>query len=406
MEPVTHILTGACLARTGLNRRAAYATLTMAIAAEFPDIDTLWSLRGPIAGFEHHRGITHTFLGLPFEAALIVAGIYAFHRFRLARAARLPPAPRSLQDDHIPLNRPLTAAPVHWPLLYFFALLGLLSHLLLDYTNNYGLRPFFPFNDRWYAASIVFIFDPLIFALLLGALVVPALLGLATREVSRRRHPFQGRAWAAAALLSIVGLWTLREVQHNHAVTLALEQSAPAAIAASPSSLPPPSDPTAPLPDSPAPTWLPALRALASPDPLNPFRWYTVADFGPFYQLAQADTRSATLESSHIDLPKPPPTPVILAAESSRLGRLYLDWSPMPILAAVPSSAPGITTVIFRDPRFMGHIPFLSDTGHAPLTGSVNVDAAGRIIRESMASPTIPDPDAIPDPNAGPPPRS
>ena len=88
MEPVTHILTGACLARTGLNRRAAYATLTLAVAAEFPDIDTLWGLRGSVEGFTHHRGITHTFLGLPFEAALLVAAVYGLHRWRLAQAAR------------------------------------------------------------------------------------------------------------------------------------------------------------------------------------------------------------------------------------------------------------------------------------------------------------------------------
>src|SRR5580698_2751488 len=88
MDPVTHILTGACLARTGFNRRAAYTTLAMAVAAEFPDIDTLWSLRGPVEGFQHHRGITHTFLGLPFEAALVVAAIYGLHRWRQARSQR------------------------------------------------------------------------------------------------------------------------------------------------------------------------------------------------------------------------------------------------------------------------------------------------------------------------------
>ena len=48
MEPVTHVLTGACLARAGFNRRAAYATLAMAVAAEFPDIDSLWAFRGPV----------------------------------------------------------------------------------------------------------------------------------------------------------------------------------------------------------------------------------------------------------------------------------------------------------------------------------------------------------------------
>ena len=56
MEPVTHILTGAVLARAGLNRKAAYMTVAMAIAAEFPDIDTVWSALGPVTGFEHHRG--------------------------------------------------------------------------------------------------------------------------------------------------------------------------------------------------------------------------------------------------------------------------------------------------------------------------------------------------------------
>ena len=206
MEPVTHLLTGACLSRAGFNRKAAYATLTMVVAAEFPDIDTLWGLRGPIEGFQHHRGITHTFLGLPFEAALIVAGIYGYHRWRVARSNRTsaPAAPTQRA-------RPLTAAPVRWGMLYGLALIALLSHLLLDYTNNYGLRPFFPFNDHWYAASIVFIFDPLIFVLLVGALVAPWLFGLVSVEVGAKKQPFRGRGWAIAALLGVVAWWGLRK---------------------------------------------------------------------------------------------------------------------------------------------------------------------------------------------------
>ena len=77
MEPVTHMLTGAVLARTGFNRKAAYATAAMVIAAEFPDIDTLWSLGGPVSGLEHHRGITHTFVALPFEALLVTGCFWA-----------------------------------------------------------------------------------------------------------------------------------------------------------------------------------------------------------------------------------------------------------------------------------------------------------------------------------------
>jgi inner membrane protein len=55
MEPVTHFMTGAVLSRAGFNRKAAYATLAMTLAAETPDLDVFWSFKGPVAGFEHHR---------------------------------------------------------------------------------------------------------------------------------------------------------------------------------------------------------------------------------------------------------------------------------------------------------------------------------------------------------------
>jgi hypothetical protein len=51
------------------------------------------------------------------------------------------------------------------------ALIAALSHLLLDWTNNYGLRPFFPFNPRWYAGSFVFIAEPVLWALFAVALI-------------------------------------------------------------------------------------------------------------------------------------------------------------------------------------------------------------------------------------------
>ncbi|MGC2697787.1 MAG: metal-dependent hydrolase, partial [Candidatus Angelobacter sp.] len=63
MEPVTHILTGACLGRAGLNRKTGLATLTLALAAEAPDIDSLSYFGGSVTGLQHHRGITHSFLG-------------------------------------------------------------------------------------------------------------------------------------------------------------------------------------------------------------------------------------------------------------------------------------------------------------------------------------------------------
>jgi inner membrane protein len=395
MEPVTHILTGACLSRTGLNRRAAYTTLAMAIAAELPDIDTLWSLRGSVAGFQHHRGITHTFVGIPFEAALVVAAIYGLHRWRTARAQRLVPPPHASQDDHVPAPHPLTAAPVRWGLLYLFTLLALLSHLLLDYTNNYGIRPFFPFNPHWYAASIVFIFDPLIFLLLLAALVLPAIFGLVGSEVGARRQPFRGRSLAISALLGIVALWTFRAVEHNRAVQLAQAQS----VAVPSESLStPPSDPqSASAPDAAAPSepppqiYLTPQRVLASPDPLNPFHWSAAMDYGPFYQLAEIDTRSGSVSAAYHTLLKPSRSAAVLAAEASPLGRAFIDWSPMPlVVASLPEpGAPRVVT--FRDPRFMGG--WLREHSTSPLTATVELDSDNHVIDQAMDGPVQQTPD-------------
>ncbi len=120
MEPVTHFLTGACLARSGFNRKTAYATLAMTLAAETPDLDILWAFRGPVAAFEHHRGFTHTLLGAPLVATVVTGAVWFFHRWRRKR----PPI------------------PARWFLVWLFSLIAALSHILLDWTNNYGSAPF------------------------------------------------------------------------------------------------------------------------------------------------------------------------------------------------------------------------------------------------------------------------
>jgi len=384
MEPVTHILTGACLGRTGLNRRAAYTTLAMAVAAEFPDIDTVCSWRGPIVGFQHHRGITHTFLGIPFEAALIVAGIYGLHRWRVARARRALPAAVQPDPANRPLTKPLTAAPVRWGLLYAFTLLALLSHLWLDFTNNYGLRPFFPFNPRWYAASITFIFDPLMFAMLLAAILLPPLFRVVSAEVGARRQPFPARGWAVAALLGVCLLWGWRGLEHSRAVDLAMAQTfaQPSGGPVLPITDEASTQPDSPLPPEPPPVLLQPQRVLASPDPVNPWRWSTVSDFGPLYQLAAVDLRVGTSAASAKQV-KLNTNPQLEAAIRSPLGRAYLDWSPMPFLSQDAGGA--VRSVRFQDPRFLGDIPWLRLRGpQAPLTGVVELDPENRVIAERM----------------------
>ena len=411
MEPVTHVLTGACLARTGLNRRAAYTTAAMAIAAEFPDIDTVWSLRGPVSGFEHHRGITHTLVGLPFEAALILLGFFLLHRMRAGR--RTPDRPARSASR---LETRQTAPP-RWGWLFGFILLGLLSHLWLDYTNNYGLRPFFPFNGHWYAGSLVFIFDPWIFFFLLCGLCLPWLFGLIGREVGAAPEPFRGRGWARAALVAVMLFWSVRWYEHREALSVAHDQTlrtpgsnipgprtpeiASGNVAASPDANMADTQIDAggtmrPLLTEPPRALLLPVQSLASPDPLSIFRWYTATDFGPAYRLGVADTRFATWTAGPI-LNKTPPSDALQAAEHSRLGKIYKDWSTMPLCtpstvnpndsAEFPSQATetsGTAFVRCSDLRFMGDLSWLRGNGIPPLTAEFLLDTQDHIIAQGI----------------------
>jgi inner membrane protein len=343
MDPVTHFMTGACLARAGFNRKAAYATLAMTLAAEAPDLDTVWAFGGPIAAFQHHRGWTHTFLGLPFEAIIVVCVIWLYHRWRSRKASSKPPI-----------------APVRWGLLYLFILIALLSHLLLDWTNNYGLRPFFPFNPRWYAGSFVFIIEPLLLLILFTALVAPALFGLVGSEVGARKPAFRGQGWAIFGLLAMAALWTLRFVEHQKAIQLAQNNDYNGAY---------------------------VLRTAADPYPVNPFHWQTVVETPTFYQMSTADTLNDTISSnSQADtIYKPPTTLATLAAKRSWLGEIYLDWSQWPVITETGIDQDGIATVTFRDMRFLEDTPLMSGNRVAPLGGTVYVNSDRRIVRTEFA---------------------
>ena len=345
MEPVTHFLTGACISRAGFNRKTAYATLAMTLAAEAPDIDIFWGFRGPVAGFEHHRGITHTFLGAPFMALAVTGIVWLIHRVR-KKPAEVPP---------------------RWALLWLFALIADFSHLLLDFTNNYGLRPFFPFNPHWYAWSIIFIFDPLIFLALLSSLVMPWLFGLTDREIGVRRKPFRGRGWSIAALVFIVLWWSLRNAEHAHAISLVRS----AGIVSEP-----------------------ILKIDAEPAIIDPFAWHVIAETRDFYQTAEVYTLHEEIEDRSPDasdvIYKPEVTPAVMAAKQSWLGRVYLDWSMFPVTTdlgndpvpyeTVSQPQSSWHTVQFQDLRFSNSALGLSGPRrNTPLGAYAYVDMGNEV---------------------------
>jgi len=145
MDNLTHTLVGAALAETGLKRATPLAAATLLIGANLPDIDILSGAFGPLTYLEYHRGLTHSLVGFLGLAVLLAASVYGCSRLARPRAN---PGARHARFG------PLLA----------LSLLSMATHPLLDYTNNYGWRPFLPWNNRWYYGDIAFVVDPWIWA--------------------------------------------------------------------------------------------------------------------------------------------------------------------------------------------------------------------------------------------------
>ncbi|HEY0174670.1 MAG TPA: metal-dependent hydrolase [Pyrinomonadaceae bacterium] len=149
MDNLTHSLVGLAAAKAGLGRRSPYATFVCVAAANLPDIDIVALAGGPAFYLQHHRGITHSVVGMLALAVvfplLFVASERLWARLR-GRAGRASPK---------------------W--LLVCSLLLSVSHPLLDWTNSYGVRPLLPWDGSWFYGDLLFIVDPWVWLLLGGA---------------------------------------------------------------------------------------------------------------------------------------------------------------------------------------------------------------------------------------------
>ena len=149
MDNLTHSLAGALIGEatsdfTSEPRRTTRRSLVMVasvIANNFPDIDGVYTriMPAPLGYLLHHRGHTHTLLGLIPQFVLIFALLYIFKSFRA-----------ELRDR---TSQKLTI---------FVVAFGLLTHMALDSWNSYGVHPFYPFSSDWFYGDLIFIIEPFI----------------------------------------------------------------------------------------------------------------------------------------------------------------------------------------------------------------------------------------------------
>jgi membrane-bound metal-dependent hydrolase YbcI (DUF457 family) len=157
----THTLVGLAMVRTGFDRWSRHATWTAVLASNLPDIDILAGLYGMPAYLEHHRGITHSIVGIPLLSLALAGAMYRFTGNVLKT--------------------------------FVIAALAMSTHLALDYLNTYGVRPFLPFNEAWYYGDALFIIDPILDLTLIAVLV-------AGRLAPTRRRQLAAAGLAAVAL--------------------------------------------------------------------------------------------------------------------------------------------------------------------------------------------------------------
>jgi inner membrane protein len=229
MDNITHSLVGLMIAHSGLGGKTPRATMLMVLAANVPDIDIVAALGGSVTYLEAHRGYTHALAIAPVLALLPMLLVWRF----CARA-------------------------------YLCSLVCVLSHLLLDCTNIYGVRMLLPFSASWLRLDITDIIDPWILAILLVSLAAPALARIVTDEVRSSRKPSTGprRAWAIFALSSVFVYDAARWMAHERALQVLASHTYNGALAA---------------------------NITATPDRLNPFRWKGIVEAEGFVDIIRVD---------------------------------------------------------------------------------------------------------------------
>jgi inner membrane protein len=199
LDNVSHTIAGLLLAEAVVQVRARQqaqsarfvllARVLSAAANNLPDLDSLYAgITEPrsLGYLLHHRGHTHTLIGALALAALMTAAV----QFALRGRSQL--------------------ARADWLVLWGLSLAGGVAHMAMDFTNNYGVHPFWPVRDGWLYGDFVFIIEPFFFVL-----GVPPLLFALRSRVAR---VLLGASLAAV----LVAAWTLSWVPPGAALVVSL----------------------------------------------------------------------------------------------------------------------------------------------------------------------------------------
>jgi inner membrane protein len=285
MDDLTHTAIGLFLSRIGLGRWSARGTAIVIVAANIPDIDVVSSAGGPLNYLAYHRHLTHSLLLMPVMALAAVIVV-----------------------------RMVGRKPVQWRGAFFAALIGVASHLALDWTNIYGIRLLLPFSSRWLRADITGVVDLWIWAVLALGIAGPFLARLVGSEIGsgpvRERHHGRGFAWFA--LLAVLLYDSARGVLHARALASLGSRLYDGAV---------------------------PERVAAMPDPVNPLKWRGIVETPGSYIIQDLNLAMGAESGRGAILHKPDPEPAIDAARRCAVFQDFLRFSQYPLWRVTPYPA-------------------------------------------------------------------
>jgi inner membrane protein len=331
MDNLTHSLTGVLLARAGLNRLAPRATALAIGAASLPDLDIVSGVRGSLCYLAQHRGFSHALFWAPLVALAPLPVWWWFTR-------KQAPGPRQ------------------WAGAYVVSLVAVISHLMLDWLNVYGIRLKLPFSGEWLRLDLVNIVDVWLWAGLLLCVLGPLLGRLVDSEMGGKRSPAGGRGMAWLGLAAVVGYVGLRFQLHDQALRVM---------------------------DARLYQGETARRLTALPTAANPWQWTGLVETDGAWRVVPVNLQHEFDPDAARVFFKPDISRVRSAVVATETGRVFLDFAQCPLWSVTPGASPdGGVSVKIHDLRF--GLP-----EENVFAVEFVLDAAGRVVREGFAFGTM-----------------
>ncbi len=352
MDNLTHSLVGIVAAKAGLERLSPGALTVCVLAANAPDADVFVLAFGDRWDFlQHHRGITHAIVGVIGLALLVPLIFYAV--------------------DHLGSRLRNQAPTTKLKGLLIASFVASATHPFLDWTNNYGIRFFLPWSQKWSYGDLVFIVDPYIWLILGGAaflltaktrsnkviwavvaagltllvianprsnalpnlplialLWIVSLIALIVLFIKRARERWGSRI-AFVAIALVLCYWTFLGFVHSKAVARGSEEAAKMAASNGET----------------------VARLAAMPRPANPFSWDLVFETDRAMYRFELGLMDEKPTGPSVRYAKPAPE-LFNTVSQQRPARVFLGFARFPVMQLTDPGCTTRTLVQLADLRY------------------------------------------------------